>query len=221
MRARAMVATAIVSEPSATGSTLGRLSTATQPGEPVSPEAEAALALEERLSRAVQERRFLILTVARRYLLRAEAEIVRRFPVLRTSLEALLIQEMKASAAALGAKWEVVVKADAAAPESSYWRRLQTLVRQAMPAVERTLFTADKPVLLVYPGLLARYNQLALFEKLREACARPADAPGFIILMPADEQRHMPVLDGKPIPVILASEWARIPGTWLENIHRS
>ena len=211
----------IVPEPSPTGSTLTRLSTASQPGVPLSPEAESAFALEERLSRAVQERRFLILTVAPRYLLRAEAEIVRRFPVLRTSLEALLIQEMKSTAAALGAKWEVVVKADAAAPESTDWRRLQTLIRQAMPAVERTLFSADRPVLLVYPGLLARYDQLPVFEKLRDACAQASDAPGFIILMPSDEQRHMPVLDGKPIPVILASEWARIPESWLINTHRS
>jgi hypothetical protein len=179
------------------------------------------LAFEEHLSRAVQERRFLILTVAHRYLLRAEAEIVRRFPVLRTSLEAVLIQEMQATAAALGAKWEVVLKADAAAPESTDWRRLQTLIRQAMPAVERTLFSADRPVLLVYPGLLGRYDQLPIFEKLRDACARTSDAPGFIILMPSDEQRHMPVLDGKPIPVILASEWARIPEAWLVNAHRA
>ena len=211
----------ILSEPSPTGSSLGRLSTASQPGEPMSPEAEAAVALEERLSRAVQERRFLLLTVAPRYLLRAEVEIVRRFPVLRISLEALLIQEMKATAAALGAKWEVVVMADAAAPDSTDWRRLQTLVRQAMPAVERTLFSADRPVLLVYPGLLARYDQVQLFEKLREACVRTTDAPGFIILIPADAQHHMPVMDGKPIPVILASEWARIPEAWLVNADRA
>ena len=146
---------------------------------------------------------------------------MRRFPVLRTSLEALLIQEMKSTAAALGAKWEVVVKADAAALESADWRRLQSLIRQAMPAVERTLFSADRPVLLVYPGLLARYDQLTVFEKLRDACAQASDAPGFIILIPSDEQRQMPVLDGKPIPVVLASEWARIPESWLINAHRS
>jgi hypothetical protein len=75
-------------------------------------------------------------------------------------------------------------------------------------------------VLLVYPGLLARYDQIQLLERLREACGRQHDAPGFIVLIAADEQRHMPVLDGKPIPVILASEWARIPEAWLQNAHR-
>jgi hypothetical protein len=31
----------------------------------------------------------------------------------------------------------------------------------------------------------------------------------------------MPVLDGKPVPVILASEWTRIPDAWLTNAHRA
>jgi hypothetical protein len=183
----------LLHEISSTATTLPRLSTAMQPGLSMDPETGAAQALEERLASAVTGRRFLVLTVAQRYLMRAEEEIVRRFPVTRMNLEALLLQEMKATAAALGARWEVVLQADASAPESADWRRLQTLVRRAMPAVEQALLTA------------------AGLERLREACGRKSDAPGFIVLIAADEQRHMPVLDGKPIPVILTSEWARIP----------
>jgi hypothetical protein len=201
----------LLHEISSTATTLPRLSTAMQPGLSMDPETGAAQALEERLASAVTGRRFLVLTVAQRYLMRAEEEIVRRFPVTRMNLEALLLQETKATAAALGARWEVVLQADASAPESADWRRLQTLVRRAMPAVEQALLTAAGPVLLVYPGLLARYDQMPLLERLREACGRKSDAPGFIVLIAADEQRHMPVLDGKPIPVILTSEWARIP----------
>jgi hypothetical protein len=210
----------LLHDPSSTATTLPRVSTALQPGASMSPDVEAARALEERLVSAVTERRFLVLTVAQRYLLQAEDEIVRRFPVTRLSLEALLLQEMKATAAALGARWEVALQADAAAPESPDWRRLQTLVRRALPAVEQTLVTAAGPVLLVYPGLLARYDQIQLFERLREACLQRRDTPGFIVLIAADEQRHMPVLDGKPIPVILSSEWARVPEAWLKNVHR-
>ena len=118
---------------------------------------------------------------------------------------------MKAAAASLGARWDVVLQANAAALESPDWRRLQTLVRHAMPAVEQTLLTAAEPVLLVYSGLLARYDQISLLERLREVCAQRRDVPGFIMLIAADAQHHLPVLDGKPIPVILPSEWARIP----------
>ncbi len=202
-------------------STLPRLTTAAPPGDSLSPAAEAAQALEERLTRAVHERRFLLLTVAPRHLLRAEEEILRRFPVTRLSLETLLLQEMRAVATAAGARWDVVLQADAAPPDSRDWRNLQILVRRAMPAVEQTLFAADRPVLLVYPGLLARYDQIPLLEKLRDACTQQRHAPGFLVLVPSDEQRTMPVLDGKPVPVILASEWARIPDAWLTNAHRA
>ena len=111
-----------------TSSTLHRLSTAPGAEGAASPEVEAARALEARLQQAVAAHRFLVLTVAPRHLLRAEAEIVERFPVMRISLEALLIAEMKALARTAGAKWEVVLKADSASPHSTDWRRLQLLV---------------------------------------------------------------------------------------------
>jgi hypothetical protein len=69
----------LLHEPSSTATPLRRLSTATQPKLSTTPEVEAALALEERLASAVTGRRFLVLTVALRYLMRAEEEIVRRF----------------------------------------------------------------------------------------------------------------------------------------------
>jgi serine/threonine protein kinase len=94
-------------DPSATAtrtSSLHRISTAPGAGVAASPEVEAAFALEMRLQQAVTAHRFLVLTVAPRHLLRAEAELVQRFPVARISLEALLIQEMKAVATSAGAK---------------------------------------------------------------------------------------------------------------------
>ena len=77
---------------------------------------DAARALEERLAAALTDHRFLVLTVAQRSL-RAEDELVRRFAVTRMSLESMLLQEMKATATAVGARWEVVLQADAATPE--------------------------------------------------------------------------------------------------------
>jgi len=197
------------------------LSTAPGAGISASPEVEAASALEARRQQAITAHRFLVLTVAPRHLLRAEAEIIQRFPVTRISLETLLIQEMKAIAATAGAQWHVVLKADAASPQSTDWRRLQMLVRQVMPAVTRILLTVDQPVLLVYPGLLARYDQMQLLDTLRDACTQRHDVPGYMVLVASDAQRAMPVLDDKPIPVILASEWARIPEPWLANVHRA
>lgn len=67
-------------ELSPTTSTLPRVGTSSQAGLPLSPEADAAYALEERLNRVIQEHHFLILTVAPRYFLRAEEEACDAFP---------------------------------------------------------------------------------------------------------------------------------------------
>jgi len=68
-----------------------------------SADAEAARTLQGRIANAVAEHRFLVLTVAPRHLVHAEQEILRRFPVTRLNLEALLIQAMKITAEAVGA----------------------------------------------------------------------------------------------------------------------
>src|SRR5262245_36432894 len=65
-------------EPSSTATTLPRHSTALQSGLSLSPDVDAARALEGRLTAALTEHRFLMLTVAQRHLLRAEDEIMRR-----------------------------------------------------------------------------------------------------------------------------------------------
>jgi hypothetical protein len=95
------------------------------------------------------------------------------------------------------------------------------LVRRAIPAVEQALFASQKPVLLIHPGLLARYDQIDLLAKLRQACEWGDGAPGFIVLVPSDGQTPMPVIDGVPVPVVYAFEWARLTDTWLANGHRA
>ena len=58
--------------------------------------------------------------------------------------------------------------------------------------------TNDKPrrtILLTYPGLLARYDQMALPACLREKVGRKDGIPGLWLLIPGDTQ---PLLDAKP-----------------------
>jgi hypothetical protein len=87
--------------------------------------------------------------------------------------------------------------------------------------VERALLQSEKTVLVVNAGLLARYDQLALLDRLRDAAERQPDTPGFIVLLPADQQTDMPVVDGTPLPVVLASQWARLTDVWISNSHRA
>ena len=204
-----------------TTSTLHRMGTASLAGENLTPEIEDAWVLEERIQKAVEQKRFLVLSVAPKHLMRAERELLQRFPVQRMSVEALVIEQMKVLADQTGASWDVVLRADNTEHGSKDWRNLVTLVRRAVPAVESALLQLEKTALLVYSGLLARYEQLDMLDRLRDACERQENSPGFLVLLPADQQSNMPVIDGKPLPVVLASQWARLTDVWVSNSHRA
>lgn len=92
------------------------------------------------------------------------------------------------------------------------------LVNRAMPIVEERLSNANKTVLLTYPGLLARYDQMPLLERLREKVGRRDGIPGIWMLIPGDQHA---LLDGKAIPLISPGQRTHIPESWLKNIHRS
>ena len=67
-------------------------------------------------------------------------------------------------------------------------------------------------MLLVYTGLLARYDQMALLERLRDKVGRRDGIPGVWLLIPGDQQAMM---DGKAIPLIGPGQRTRVPLSWL------
>jgi len=195
----------------------------TEPGAPpaeITPEIAEARQFEERLQRAIADGTFIAMTVEPRGYFRAREELCSRFPVELVDVEATLINALREEAEKANAEWEVVLEADAV-PGSNDWNRLLILVRRAMPQVEAAIMGTEKTVLMIYPGLLARYDQMDLLTRLREKVGRPDGIPGLWMLIPADLQTPLPLIDGKPVPVIGPAEWARIPESWLRNVHRS
>jgi serine/threonine protein kinase len=201
-----------------TSSVFSRHTTAPHPDEDAAG-VDEAWAVERRLESVAPQRRLLVLTVEPRYHALAERELRGRFGLQRVSLDGLLLREMRAAAAEFGARWELVLRADAADRDSRDWRNLRRVVDRALERVQAELAALTAPALLVYPGLLARYGRLDVFDALRAAC-EAGRAPGFVLLIAADRQRAMPVIDEVPLPVVHASEWARIPDAWLHNRHR-
>src|SRR5690606_38972523 len=98
--------------PLETSSSFSRHSTTTHPVD--APGAEDAWALERRLESVAEQRRFLVLTVTPNRHAQAMRELLSRFGLARVSLEALLLREMRAATEAIGARWDVVLRADAA-----------------------------------------------------------------------------------------------------------
>jgi serine/threonine protein kinase len=186
------------------------------PGE-ITPELADARQFEERLQRGIKEGAFLALLAHPKYYDRAAHEICHRFPVELIDVEGLFVDALRDVAAKAGAKWEALVNADAV-PGSEPWKKFMVLVNRAMPLIEERLGTATKTMLLTYPGLLARYDQMTLLERLREKVGRRDGIPGVWLLIPGDVHA---MLDGKAIPVISPGQRTRIPEKWIRNEHRA
>ncbi len=86
---------------------------------------------------------------------------------------------------------------------------------RALPRARDELAAAPRAVLLTNLGLLARYGRMTFLDELRDAAGRADGPPGVWLLVPDDEQETRPMLDGRPVPVFTAAQWARVPGAWL------
>jgi hypothetical protein len=190
----------------------------------VTPEVADARQFEERLQRGLKDGAFMVLLVNAKYYPRACDEFLERFAdrVEVVDLEGVFLEALRAAAEKARVQWERVVLADAV-PHAGDWARLMTLVSRAMPAVEERIRAGSdrerpgRTRLLIYPGVLARYDQMALLERLRDHVGRPDGLPGLWLLVPGDQHALM---EGKAVPILGPGQRARIPEAWLENRHR-
>jgi hypothetical protein len=175
---------------------------------------------EERLEYAMRAGGFLALTVSPRWARHAEMELLRRFDLERLSFEGLLLASMREQARALKVEWQTVLAADISAPGSRDWTNLMRLVQKALPQVLDQIAKRDKKILLVHPGLLARYQIMQIVDDLRDRAGRPGSLPGLWLLVPMSAN-GLPAVDGTPVPVISSAQWSRIPQAWINNAHRA
>ena len=176
---------------------------------------ETARDTEHKLSLAARQGTFLILTARLDYYHEAVTEIVRRFHREVIDLDRAMLDAMRAVADSRGHKWDRVLTADAEPSESYHRARLNTLVAEAIPAVEAAIRARTAPAMLVNPGLLARYNQLSLIDRLRED-----PGPGVWLLV-AGQDTHKPMIDSEAVPLISPNHWARVNLYWIQNLHRA
>jgi hypothetical protein len=189
---------------------------------PTTPWIAQARQFEERLSYALRDGAFLALTIRPGLMQTCESKLLRDHPELRrVSLDHLLLKHLRRVADGLGIDWPVVLEADGAAPGSEDWLNLLDLVAKVIPTVEAELLGSESPLLLVHPGLLARYDQMGMLERLRDRVGRRGVCPGLWVLVAGDEQSELPLIDGREVPLITSGQRARVPLAWLENAHRA
>jgi hypothetical protein len=177
---------------------------------------EAAVSLpawEQRLERSLKAGAYQVLMVKPRLYERAYQQLTSRFGVALVDLEGIFIESLRTVVQQAGANWQLVVETDAH-PHQGDWDKLMVLVQRVMPLVEAQLRNIDRPMLMIYPGLLARYHQMTLFDRLRQAIAKPQGIQGLWVLVPGDREA---LIDGKAVPVLSAAEKMRIPEAWLDG----
>jgi serine/threonine protein kinase len=176
---------------------------------------ETARDTEHKLSVAARHGSPLILSASMGHYYEAIDEIVRRFHPEIVDLDRALLDAMREIARTRNIPWDRVLTADAEPEESRYRTRLGGLVADAVPQVEAALRARPRPVLLVNPGLLARYSQLSLIDRLREN-----PGPGVWLLV-AGQDTHKPMIDSEAAPLISPNQWARVNMYWIQNRHRA
>jgi len=222
---------------------VSRIPTGTGPheAEVITPEIADARQFEERLQRGIKDGSFLALLVHPKYYERAARELCHRFPIELVDFEGAFLDALRQVAGQANVNWQLVLKTDTT-PNQGDWDKLMLLVGRAMPIVEESLVTghsslvtghlrdeshttADtgqmtndkKTILLVYTGLLARYDQMSFLERMRDKVGRRDGIPGLWILLPGQNQALM---DGKAVPLLGPGQKANIPESWLHNVHR-
>jgi serine/threonine protein kinase len=186
---------------------------------PTDPAVMLARDFDARLRAALAGGAFLVLTVPPRRLVAAERQL-RTLPLVDLDLDREIIGALRNSAQAVRARWEVVLDADAAPSGSAHAQRLDALVQRAMAAVEERIGRQEGAVLLRHPGLLARYRQLTLVDRLRQRLLDGGPPTAVLLLVGSDQQADRPLVDGQAVPVLGDNELLRIPDAWLQNRHR-
>lgn len=193
----------------------------TTPPVSVEPAIAEARALEEKLQYSVREGAFLVLSVDARFVAQAQRELQRRFPVELCNLDDVFLRSLRQQADQRGARWEVVLRADAAEPQSPDWRKLQRLVDGCLPDVEKALRSSQATRLAVNPGLLARYDRMDVLARVADDVGRTGGIRGLWLLVTANDQTPLPTLNRKAIPITNAAQHVRLTEAWINNRHRS
>ena len=173
-----------------------------------------------RLTESAASRSFLAIGVDAAHADRALNALATRFGALRIDLTQVLIEAMRAQAAAVGLDWGVVQAADAAAPGTRDAQGLSVLVQRSLPAIEAAIKAAvaanpegTRPVLLTDAAPLARYGHLNLLSPWADLATHRVQA--IWVLVPQLAGNTGPVIDRRPLPLAAPGQFMRLDPAWI------
>ncbi|MBI2373934.1 MAG: protein kinase [Deltaproteobacteria bacterium] len=201
-------------------SSLLRVETAL-PSQPLSmePDAVAARQFDERLRNAFERHELRVLGVRADRAREAALALGKRLGAQPVAFDKVLVAAIREQMRLGGVKREELIHdADRAGRNGSTWKNLLKLVEKAADAVALSLLPPKEPLLLVQPGLIARYRLEAFTTRLMDA-AKGAEAPVFL-LVPSLDTGGIPTINREyAIPGLLASQVLWVSPDWLTNQH--
>jgi hypothetical protein len=190
------------------------------PSQAVSMEPDAVVArqFDERLRNAVERRHLRVLGVRVDRAQEAARAIARRLDVPPVVFDDRLLAAIDDRMAKGGITSDAIVHdADRLGPTGPAWPNLTKLVTAAADDVATALLPPTHPLLLVQPGLIARYRLEPFLLRLVEAAKSP-DAAAILLLVPSHDVGGIPRINGAmTIPGLLPSQALWIPPEWLRE----
>ena len=180
--------------------------------------------LERKLAERYKDGGSLVLQVYARLLERSLERLQQLFPLQVISLEQRLAQQLQRTAREQEVDWQVVLEADAAGPAGPAWGNLLSLVELAVDELRSSLGqSAGHPgeggLVLYRFGLLARYHQLHLLERLMGESDE--GRIGACWLLASGSADDLPKVDQQALPLTSFGKPLLLPRSWLENAEQS
>ncbi|NUP07973.1 MAG: protein kinase [Polyangiaceae bacterium] len=187
----------------------------------MSPEAIDARAFDEKIAYAVERRLLRIVGVRADSARDAALALARRTGTRPVSFDAELIAAMRTAMKTNEVDPEVVHRADAEGPAGAAWPNLLALAEAAAADVASKLLPPKNPLILVQPGLLARYRLEGFLQALIDA-SKDRDSAAIFLLVPAHDTGGLPLINRElPIRGVLPSDGLWVSAHWLANKHNA
>jgi hypothetical protein len=151
----------------------------------------------------------------------AALALTEAFGLRRVSLDDLLLRAIHAIVTRDEIDPALVHEADRAGRTGEDWAEIQGVVEEAAANVAKELFPASAPILLINPGLLARF-QLADFLRTMAGSTRQRGCAAIFLLVPAHDGAGVPLINGeRTIPKVGPPQELWVPPEWIKERRRA
>ena len=186
------------------------------------PDAQRAAAFEDQLQRSLRSGHFRVVQVPAHLAPAATEALAKATDAELVSWDHAFFETIRGKAAELEVAWENVEAADRAGPSGPDWQVLEQLVGLAAnDLIDRLLAARARPLLLAWPGSMARFALAGPLSSLVDR-AQNGDGAAVLMIVPSYADGLAPSINNRlPVPAPLPGQRLVMPEAWLANAHRA